>query len=106
MHKGYLCIVLHAHLPYIRHPEYDTFLEENWLFEAITETYIPLLKFFKKAADERVPFQVTVSISPTLLAMLEDSLLQERYDRHLGKLITLCEREQERTRHEPHFNWL
>ena len=41
---GYLALVLHAHLPFVRHPEYDDFLEEDWLYEAITETYIPLLE--------------------------------------------------------------
>src|SRR5207248_3578741 len=44
MPQGYLCLVLHAHLPFVRHPEYDDFLEEDWLYEAITETYIPLLE--------------------------------------------------------------
>jgi len=24
-------MVLHAHLPYVRHPEYPQFLEEDWL---------------------------------------------------------------------------
>ena len=43
MHKGYLCLVLHGHLPFVRHPEHEYFLEENWLYEAITETYIPLI---------------------------------------------------------------
>ena len=38
MPQGYQCIVLHAHLTYIRHPEHERFLEENWLLEAITET--------------------------------------------------------------------
>ena len=38
-------LVLHAHLPYVHHPEYERFLEERWLFEAVTETYIPLIKF-------------------------------------------------------------
>ena len=52
MTEGYLSIVLHAHLPYVRHPEYDEFLEEDWLFEAITETYIPLLRVFNRLADE------------------------------------------------------
>ena len=42
MYKGYLCLVLHTHLPFVRHPEEEYFLEENWLFEAITETYIPV----------------------------------------------------------------
>ena len=44
MPLGYLCLVLHAHLPYVRHPEYDDFLEEDWFYEAITETYIPILE--------------------------------------------------------------
>ena len=38
---GYLALVLHAHLPYVRHPEHPQFLEEDWLYEAITETYLP-----------------------------------------------------------------
>ena len=41
--KGYWCLQLHAHLPFVRHPNYPDFLEEDWLYEAITETYIPLL---------------------------------------------------------------
>jgi len=35
MHKGYLCMVLHGHLPFVRHPEHEDFLEEDWLYEAI-----------------------------------------------------------------------
>ena len=34
--QGFLAIVLHTHLPFVRHPEHDEFLEERWLFEAIT----------------------------------------------------------------------
>ena len=48
MPKGYLNFVLHAHLPYVRHPESELYMEERWLFEAITETYIPLIKYFQK----------------------------------------------------------
>ena len=43
MPVGYWCPVLHAHLPYVRHPEYPEFLEEDWFFEALTETYVPLV---------------------------------------------------------------
>jgi hypothetical protein len=39
MTQGYLTLVLHAHLPYVRHPEHARFLEEDWFFEAMTETY-------------------------------------------------------------------
>ena len=97
MPKGYLFLVLHAHLPYVRHPEYDRFLEERWFFEAVAETYIPLIKFFDRLRDERVPFKVTLSVSPTLANMMEDPLLRERYARHLDLSIGLAERECERT---------
>ena len=40
---------LHAHLPFVRHPEYEDFLEEDWLYEAISETYLPLLRVFDRA---------------------------------------------------------
>ncbi|MBT6715717.1 MAG: DUF1957 domain-containing protein, partial [Elusimicrobiaceae bacterium] len=50
--KGYFCLVLHAHLPFIRHPEYPDFLEEDWFFEAMVETYLPLLDTFEKLTAE------------------------------------------------------
>jgi 1,4-alpha-glucan branching enzyme len=104
--SGYLAILLHAHLPFVRHPEYESFLEEHWLFESVTETYIPLLQVFEQLAEDRVPFHATVSLSPTLLTMLEDPLLQERYDQHVAKLVTLSERELDRNQNAPHFHWL
>ncbi|HHY32036.1 MAG TPA: DUF1957 domain-containing protein [Firmicutes bacterium] len=102
--KGYLALVLHAHLPYVRHPEYPDFLEETWLFEAITETYIPLIKVFQGLVRDGVPFRLTMSITPPLASMLLDPLLQERYLRHLAKLTELAEKEVERTRWLPEFN--
>ena len=32
MEKGYLALVLHGHLPFVRHPEYDQFLEVDLLY--------------------------------------------------------------------------
>jgi 1,4-alpha-glucan branching enzyme len=96
--QGYLVLTLHTHLPFIRHPEHPDFLEERWLFEAITETYLPLLERFERLHQEGVPFRITMSFTPTLLAMLADPLLQERYVRHLERLIELAGKEVERTR--------
>jgi len=106
MPKGYLAFVLHAHLPYVRHPEHDFFLEERWFFEAVTETYIPLIKCFNRLVDEGVFFRLNVSLSPTLLAMMEDPLLQDRYVAHLDLSIELSEKEMDRTKNEPHFRYL
>ncbi len=106
MVQGYLAIVLHAHLPFVRHPEHEDFLEERWLYEAITETYIPLLQVFESLLNDRVNFRVTMSFSPPLTAMLRDTLLMERYVRFLNRTIELATREEERTRHEPVFRRL
>ena len=106
MAKGYLALVLHAHLPFIRHPEHESFLEENWLFEAITDTYIPLINVFDGLIDDGVDFRITISLSPTLMSMLRDGLLVSRYIRHLDKLIALSGMEIDRTKHDERVNKL
>lgn len=106
MPLGYLCLVLHAHLPFVRHPEYDDFLEEDWLYEAITETYIPLLDVFDGLERDGVDWRMTMSVTPTLAAMLADPLLQYRYVRHIDNLIALAGKEIERTRWQPEFHHL
>src|SRR5579871_2974447 len=103
MPLGYLTLVLHAHLPFVRHPEYDDFLEEDWLYEAITETYIPLLDIFHGLEQDGVDWRMTMSITPPLAAMLADPLLQYRYVRHIDSLISLTVKELERTRWQPEF---
>lgn len=106
MAKGYLCLMLHAHLPFVRHPEEEYFLEENWLFEAITETYVPLLQVFERLVNDDVHFRITMSLTPSLISMLQDPLLQARYIQHIDKLIELSQKELARTEYEPHYHGL
>ena len=95
--KGFVSFVLHAHLPFIHHPESNDYLEESWLYEAISETYIPLLRNFKKLVDEGVNFRITMSMTPPLLSMLDNKLLQQKYINYLENLIELSEKEIKRT---------
>ena len=104
--KGYVSFVLHAHLPFIHHPESDDYLEESWLYEAISETYIPLLQSYQKLVDEGVNFRITMSITPTLLSMFDNKLLQKKYIKYLEKLIELSEKEIERTKYDTRLNEL
>jgi 1,4-alpha-glucan branching enzyme len=101
---GYLALVLHAHLPFVRHPEHEDFLEEDWLFEAITETYIPLLWVLDGLVRDRIDFRLTLSLSPPLVAMLDDGLLRRRYARHLDLLCELAAKEVDRTRSQPQIH--
>ena len=106
MPLGYLCLILHAHLPFVRHPEYDDFLEEDWLYEAITETYIPLLEMMDGLERDGADWRLTMSITPTLSAMLSDPLLQYRFVRHIDNLIALAAKEIDRTRWQPELHHL
>ena len=99
-------MVLHGHLPFVRHPEHEDFLEEAWLYEAITETYLPLIWVFEGLLNDNVDFRLTMTLSPTLISMLTDQLLQERYLKHINKLIELSYKEIERTSWQPAFKEL
>jgi 1,4-alpha-glucan branching enzyme len=102
--QGYVSIVLHAHLPFVRHPEYEEFLEEDWLYEAISETYLPLLQVFDQLADEDIPYRLTLTITPTLVTMLRDELLMSRYSRRLDRLCELADKEVSRTQKDATFH--
>ena len=104
--KGYVNFVLHAHLPYVHHPESEDYLEEEWFFEAISETYIPLLLNFQKLEEEGVDFRLTMTMTPPLLNMMDSELLQKRYIKYLEKHIELCEKEVKRTVYDARLNEL
>src|SRR5882724_5701118 len=103
---GYFSILLHAHLPFVRHPEHEKFLEENWLFEAITETYLPLLQLLQGWLRDGLDTHLTLTLTPTLCSMLLDPLLQDRYVRHLNSLIELAGKEIQRTHFDRPLNEL
>jgi len=94
--SGYLSLVLHAHLPFVRHPEHPRFLEEDWLYEAIGETYIPLARMMERLLHDGVMFRLTMTMSPPLCEMLVDPLLRDRYRRHAGELLETVRRERRR----------
>ena len=102
--KGYVSFVLHAHLPFVHHPESEDYLEEQWLYEAMSETYIPLLTNFKKLEEEKVDFRITMSLTPPLLNMLDNKMLQERYIKYLNTHIELAKKEVERTKYDDRLN--
>ena len=81
----------------MRHPDTTDFLENIWLNETITETYIPLLDVLNGLVADGIEFRITVSLSPPLMAMLSDPLLQQRYIDYISRQIELSEKEVQRT---------
>lgn len=103
---GYLSLVLHAHLPFVRNPEHEFSLEENWLFEAITETYARFFMALEGLIKDDIDFRLSISLTPTLATMLMDPLLRDRYLARLDRSIDLARREMTRTRNQPQFHAL
>lgn len=105
MPVGYFSLILHAHLPFVRHPEYPEFLEEDWLYEAITEVYLPLIYSFQTMHENNASPRLAMNISPPLCEMLADETLQTRYTHHLENLLELARKEVKRTaEEEPAFH--
>ncbi|MBS3946863.1 MAG: DUF1957 domain-containing protein [Dethiobacter sp.] len=102
----YLSLVLHAHLPFVFEADEPHYLEERWFYEALTESYLPLLLSLERLAEEDVPFCLTFSLSPTLLAMLDNPVMARRYNDYLGSLILLAESECRLTRQDGELNRL
>ena len=93
---GRVHLLLHAHLPFVREPSFDRFLEENWFFEAMAETYLPIIQMLNRLEEKGVPGTLNFSVSSALLAMLTDKLLLTRFSAHLHKQLELIEREKVR----------
>lgn len=101
-----LSLILHAHLPYIRRPGAEAGFEERWLFEAVIQCYLPLLRVFEGLVRDGIRARFAFSISPTLSEMLADVLLMDRCAAHLAGLVDLADRETKRTREDARFHRL
>ncbi|HEX3911434.1 MAG TPA: 1,4-alpha-glucan branching protein domain-containing protein [Solirubrobacteraceae bacterium] len=71
--RGALAIVLHTHMPYVE--GFGTWpFGEEWLWEAIVGSYLPLLELFDAGAS------LTLSLTPVLCDQLEAPGLYERFE--------------------------
>ncbi len=69
--SGAFTFVLHSHLPYARlHGMWPH--GEEWVHEAIAETYLPILVALDELTDEGVPWSLTIGITPILAEQLAD----------------------------------
>ncbi|MHB8231461.1 MAG: glycoside hydrolase family 57 protein [bacterium] len=96
--------VLHFHLPFVKHPESPKYLEEEWYFEAVTETYLPLLESFDNLESDNIDYNLTISLTPTLLSMMSDDLLSERLKAYIRVRLKVLDEEAFRTEGDPDFH--
>lgn len=87
--KARIMMVLHSHIPYVKRQGKWPF-GEVWLFEAMAETYIPLLiNWLKLNADgQKIP--VTMSFSPVLLEQLNSKYIKQEFVTYLKERETMA----------------
>ena len=74
MIDGAFTFVLHSHIPYARMAGRWPHGEE-WIHEAATDTYLPLLSALHDLAAEGCVYRLTISITPVLAEQLADGIV-------------------------------
>lgn len=83
---GAFTFVLHSHLPYARLAGRWPHGEE-WIHEAASETYIPLLDVLYDLKEEGVDYKITIGLTPILAEQLADPLVLDHFDQYLDEKI-------------------
>ncbi len=80
--KGYFSLVLHTHMPYVRRN--GSFpVGEPWLYQAMSDTYLPLLGMLSQLEDEGLKSCMAISVTPVLAQQLDDRYVKERFIEYL-----------------------
>lgn len=81
-----VAIVLHAHLPWVRrngtHP-----VGEEWLFQAWSESYLPLLGVLERLAEDGARDLLTLGVTPVLAEQMDDPYLLSEFHGWLGRRL-------------------
>ncbi|MBP1911973.1 1,4-alpha-glucan branching protein [Thermococcus stetteri] len=88
--KGYLTFVLHTHIPYVRKHGKWPFGEE-WIFEAISETYLPLLMEFERLRDSGIKFGIVINVTPVLAEQLADEYMKRAFEEYMERKLKAME---------------
>ncbi|MEB3328691.1 MAG: 1,4-alpha-glucan branching protein domain-containing protein [Candidatus Sericytochromatia bacterium] len=92
---GTFSLVLHSHLPYYRKAGMWPFGEEN-LYEAMAETYLPLLVAIDELLAEGVQAKLTIGVTPVLAEQLADEHLKQGFETYCRDIITRLEQDVHR----------
>jgi 1,4-alpha-glucan branching enzyme len=96
---GAFTFVLHSHLPYARMAGRWPHGEE-WIHEAATETYIPLLNALYDLKEEGVPFHLTIGLTPILVEQLADADVLDHLDAYLDDKLAAAKADVDRFEEE------
>lgn len=89
-YKCTFSFVLHSHLPYVRLAGRWPHGEE-WIHEAISETYLPLLNVIYVLRSKQIASKLTINLTPILLEQLVDPLIQDNFVAYVKDKISRAE---------------
>jgi len=99
---GAFALVLHSHLPYVLS---HNRLEEEWLLEAVAESYLPLLQTFTQLSLREISPKVTIGLTPILLEQLTERRFPITFRTYLEQKVQAAQDDRRffRTQNEPHL---
>lgn len=95
MTRGYFTFVLHTHIPYVRKHGKWPFGEE-WVFEAIAETYLPLLMSFEELKGKNVKFNLVIGLTPILMEQLNDEYMKREFEKYMERKLSAMKKDLEK----------
>ena len=98
---GSLALVLHTHLPWL--PGHGRWpVGEEWLYQAWSSSYLRLVRLLNQAADRGARDILTLGVSPTIAAMMDDPECLAAEHTWLGdwqvRAMGMCAEREERRR--------
>ena len=91
--------MLHAHIPYVRKAGVWPFGEE-WLFESMAESYIPVIRMLEELPRPPRPF-ISMGLTPVLLEQLADGYIKGRFEQYLFQRLDLAAKDMDHHRDRP-----
>lgn len=90
-----LSIIFNTHIPYVLQKDSNFHEQENWIFEAITETYIPLLNTLSELEKTKHNNDIILSFTPCTLKQITEG--KDKYIKYLQILRDVALSEIERS---------
>ena len=97
---GVFAMMLHSHIPYCRKSGVWPAGEE-WLFEAMHETYIPLLTALRALHYDGIRPRVMIGLVPVLMEQLADAYMRDRFCAYMEDKIRRARQDVRRFHEDP-----
>ena len=91
--SAFLTFTLHSHLPYVvNHGTWPHGME--WLHEAAAETYLPMLRMFKRLEADDLALHANINLTPILMEQLAHPVFKREFKGYVMRKIQAAREDQ------------